>query len=40
MLTQKIDELNLAIDEVSSQIHANDKPNGVAVSPDEIEAAL
>ncbi|KAG6526422.1 hypothetical protein ZIOFF_016406 [Zingiber officinale] len=40
VLTQKIDELNLAIDEVSSQIHANDKPNGVAVSPDEIEAAI
>ncbi|KAG6487003.1 hypothetical protein ZIOFF_055584 [Zingiber officinale] len=40
VLTQKIEELNSAIDQVSSEIHGNDKPNGVTVSPNEIEAAI
>ncbi|XP_074571888.1 uncharacterized protein LOC141828362 [Curcuma longa] len=40
VLTQKIEELNLAIDQVSSEIHGNDKPNEVTVSPNEIEAAI
>ncbi|XAR73668.1 hypothetical protein NMG60_11007714 [Bertholletia excelsa] len=39
ILTQKIDQLNAAIDEVSAQLHANDAPNGAAVNPDEVEAS-
>ncbi|XP_065847249.1 uncharacterized protein [Euphorbia lathyris] len=40
VLTEKIDQLNSAIDEVSSQLRTEDAPNGVAVNSDEIEAAI
>ncbi|KAL3525156.1 hypothetical protein ACH5RR_013528 [Cinchona calisaya] len=40
ILTEKIDQLNSAIDEVSSQLCANDGPNGAAVTPDELEASV
>lgn len=39
ILTDKIAQLNSAIDDVSSQLRANDEPNGVAVTPDELEAS-
>ncbi|WOK94797.1 hypothetical protein Cni_G03502 [Canna indica] len=39
VLTEKIAQLNAAIDDVSSQLQADDEPNGVAVPSDEIEAA-
>ncbi|KAJ8498923.1 hypothetical protein OPV22_009475 [Ensete ventricosum] len=39
ILTEKIAQLNAAIDDVSSQLRADDEPNGVAVAQDEIEAA-
>ncbi|XP_031270264.1 uncharacterized protein LOC116128645 [Pistacia vera] len=39
ILTEKIAQLNSAIDDVSTQLHAEDEgPNGVAVNSDEIEA--
>ncbi|THG01566.1 uncharacterized protein LOC114295104 [Camellia sinensis] len=40
ILTEKIAQLNSAIDDVSSQLHADDTPNGTAVSPDELEASI
>ncbi|WCJ44742.1 hypothetical protein M5689_025395 [Euphorbia peplus] len=40
VLTEKIEQLNSAIDEVSSQLRTEDAPNGVAVNSDEIEAAI
>lgn len=40
ILTEKIAQLNEAIDDVSSQLRAGDGPNGVAVASDEVEAAL
>ncbi|KAL3527312.1 hypothetical protein ACH5RR_011968 [Cinchona calisaya] len=40
ILTEKIAQLNSAIDDVSSQLHANDAPNGAAVTPDELEASI
>lgn len=40
VLTDKIAQLNSAIDEVSSQLRASDAPNGAPVASDEIEAAL
>ncbi|XP_042507943.1 uncharacterized protein LOC122084024 [Macadamia integrifolia] len=40
ILTEKIAQLNSAIDDVSSQLHADDAPNGVAVASDEIEAVI
>ncbi|KAF9618752.1 hypothetical protein IFM89_002447 [Coptis chinensis] len=38
ILAEKIEQLNSAIDDVSSQLRADDTPNGVAVVSDEIEA--
>ncbi|KAF8029182.1 hypothetical protein BT93_E1755 [Corymbia citriodora subsp. variegata] len=40
ILAEKIEQLNSAIDEVSAQLHADDPPNGTAVSSDEIEASI
>ncbi|XP_068646521.1 uncharacterized protein [Aristolochia californica] len=40
VLTEKIAQLNSAIDDVSSQLRADDAPNGAAVASDEIEAAI
>ncbi|KAG6591206.1 hypothetical protein SDJN02_12903, partial [Cucurbita argyrosperma subsp. argyrosperma] len=40
VLAQKIEQLNSAIDEVSSQLRTDDPPNGVAVNSDEIEPAI
>ncbi|WCJ32844.1 hypothetical protein M5689_014243 [Euphorbia peplus] len=40
VLAKKIAQLNLAIDEVSSQLHTDDNaPNGSAVNSDEIQAS-
>ncbi|XP_065857424.1 uncharacterized protein [Euphorbia lathyris] len=39
VLAKKIAQLNLAIDEVSSQLHTDDAPNGTAVNSDEIQAS-
>jgi gas vesicle protein len=41
-LAEKIEQLNAAIDDVSSQLRTdeNDVPNGVAVNSDEVEAAI
>uniref|UniRef100_G3MKZ6 Uncharacterized protein n=1 Tax=Amblyomma maculatum TaxID=34609 RepID=G3MKZ6_AMBMU len=38
ILTEKIAQLNAAIDDVSSQLRADDDPNGAAVTSDEVEA--
>lgn len=38
ILTEKIAQLNSAIDDVSSQLRADDDPNGAAVASDEVEA--
>ncbi|OVA03299.1 hypothetical protein BVC80_8607g19 [Macleaya cordata] len=40
ILTEKIAQLNSAIDDVSSQLRAEDAPNGAASTSDEIEAAI
>ncbi|KAF6154315.1 hypothetical protein GIB67_026771 [Kingdonia uniflora] len=40
ILAAKIEQLNSAIDEVSSQLRGEDGPNGVAVSSDVSEATL
>ncbi|XP_059636918.1 uncharacterized protein LOC132279020 [Cornus florida] len=40
ILTQKIEQLNSAIDNVSVQLRSEDPPNGVAVNPDELEAPV
>ncbi|KAJ9128429.1 hypothetical protein P3X46_035030 [Hevea brasiliensis] len=40
ILTEKIAQLNSAIDDVSAQLRSEDTPNGVAVNSDEIEAAI
>ena len=40
ILTEKIEQLNSAIDDVSAQLRADDAPNGVAVSSDELEASI
>lgn len=39
VLANKIEQLNSAIDEISSQLRSGDTPNGVAVNSDEVEAA-
>ncbi|KAK7311032.1 hypothetical protein RJT34_08897 [Clitoria ternatea] len=39
VLAEKIEQLNAAIDDVSSQLRSEETPNGVAVNSDEIEAA-
>lgn len=47
ILAQKIEQLNAAIDDVSSQLRTEDSPdesedapNGVAINSDEMEAAI
>ncbi|XP_022135691.1 uncharacterized protein LOC111007585 [Momordica charantia] len=40
VLAQKIEQLNSAIDEVSTQLRTEDSPNGVAVNSDEVEPAI
>lgn len=40
ILTEKIAQLNSAIDEVSSQLRADDRTNGAAATSDEVEAAI
>ncbi|KAL6993345.1 hypothetical protein U1Q18_011461, partial [Sarracenia purpurea var. burkii] len=40
ILTEKIAQLNAAIDDVSSQLHTDDAPNGAAVKPDELEPSV
>lgn len=41
ILTEKIAQLNTAIDKVSAQLHSDDDhSNGVAVKSDEIEASV
>ncbi|XP_031474585.1 uncharacterized protein LOC116246836 [Nymphaea colorata] len=40
ILTEKIAQLNSAIDEVSSQLRADDTANGAATASDEVEAAI
>ncbi|KAK9112411.1 hypothetical protein Scep_019930 [Stephania cephalantha] len=40
ILTEKIAQLNSAIDDVSAQLHAQDTPNGAAVAEDDVEAAM
>ncbi|PKA60640.1 hypothetical protein AXF42_Ash006274 [Apostasia shenzhenica] len=40
VLTEKIAQLNSAIDEVSAQLRADDNPNGTAVASDEVEASI
>ncbi|KAK9748463.1 hypothetical protein RND81_02G059400 [Saponaria officinalis] len=37
ILTEKIEQLNSAIDNVSSQLRSEEPPNGAAVNPDEME---
>ncbi|GAV86456.1 hypothetical protein CFOL_v3_29886 [Cephalotus follicularis] len=40
ILTEKIAQLNSAIDDVSSQLRSEDTPNGVPVNSDEMEATI
>ncbi|KAA8547608.1 hypothetical protein F0562_004037 [Nyssa sinensis] len=40
ILTEKIAQLNSAIDDVSSQLRADDDPNETAAHPDELEASI
>ncbi|OMP09269.1 hypothetical protein COLO4_05641 [Corchorus olitorius] len=40
VLTEKIAQLNSAIDDVSAQLRHEDAPNGAAVNSDEVEAAI
>ncbi|GKU98181.1 hypothetical protein SLEP1_g11215 [Rubroshorea leprosula] len=40
ILSEKIDQLNLAIDEISAQIRSEDAPNGVAVNSNGVEATV
>ncbi|GAB2300470.1 hypothetical protein Dimus_034512 [Dionaea muscipula] len=40
ILTEKIAQLNSAIDDISTQLRAQDAPNGAAVSSDELETAI
>lgn len=40
ILTEKIAQLNSAIDDVSSQLRANDVSNGAALVSDEVETAI
>ncbi|KAL8088399.1 hypothetical protein AgCh_038248 [Apium graveolens] len=40
ILSEKIEQLNSAIDDISAQLRTEDSPNGVAVSADEIEATM
>ena len=40
ILTEKIAQLNSAIDDVSTQLHGDDAPNGAAVNSDEVGASM
>ncbi|CAA2987182.1 uncharacterized protein LOC111397190 isoform X3 [Olea europaea subsp. europaea] len=40
ILTEKIAQLNSAIDDVSAQLRADDEPNGAAITADELEASI
>ena len=40
MLTEKIAQLNSAIDDVSAQLHGDDAPNGAAVNSNEVGASM
>nr|GMD56415.1 TRNA (guanine-N(7)-)-methyltransferase [Ipomoea batatas] len=40
ILSAKIEQLNTAIDSMSSQLNTKDAPNGIAVNPDELEASI
>ncbi|KAB5556680.1 hypothetical protein DKX38_007589 [Salix brachista] len=40
VLSDKIAQLNSAIDEVSAQLHPEDAPDGIAVASDEIQASI
>nr|GMD58233.1 TRNA (guanine-N(7)-)-methyltransferase [Ipomoea batatas] len=40
ILSAKIEQLNTAIDSMSSQLYTKDAPNGIAVNPDELEASI
>lgn len=40
ILSEKIEQLNSAIDDVSTQLRTEDSLNGLAVSADEIEATM
>ncbi|KAK8948033.1 hypothetical protein KSP40_PGU013331 [Platanthera guangdongensis] len=40
ILTEKIAQLNSAIDDVSSQLRADDGPNGAVLASDEVEASI
>ena len=40
ILTEKIAQLNSAIDDVSAQLHGDDAPNGAAVNSDEVGASM
>ncbi|KAJ6773378.1 LOW-DENSITY RECEPTOR-LIKE PROTEIN [Salix purpurea] len=40
ILAEKIEQLNSAIDDVSSQLRSEDAPNGASVHSDDIEAAI
>ncbi|KAJ6921075.1 hypothetical protein NC651_014602 [Populus alba x Populus x berolinensis] len=40
ILAEKIEQLNSAIDDVSSQLRSEDAPNGANVHSDDIEAAI
>ncbi|KAF2291678.1 hypothetical protein GH714_028083 [Hevea brasiliensis] len=39
VLSEKIQQLNSAMDEVSAQLHTDDSSNGTAVNSDEIQAS-
>ncbi|KAG5246616.1 hypothetical protein OIU77_020341 [Salix suchowensis] len=40
ILAEKIEQLNSAIDDVSSQLRSEDAPNGASVHSDDVEAAI
>ncbi|KAK9989981.1 hypothetical protein SO802_024966 [Lithocarpus litseifolius] len=40
ILTEKIAQLNSAIDDVSAQLHGDEAPNGAAVNSDEVGASM
>ncbi|KAF3630856.1 putative S-acyltransferase-like [Capsicum annuum] len=39
-LAEKIDQLNSAIDDISTQLRSDDRPNGAAVNSDDVEAVV
>ena len=40
ILTEKIAQLNSAIDDVSAQLHGDDAPNGATVNSDEVGVSM